>query len=78
MPQTTFEQEMHNRLRDMEARAKAVGSNMTQVTKNTGIARATFERWQTRAPQSVTKLDEMEAEVQRMEREFHEKTADAQ
>lgn len=72
----TFAAEMARRLKDMEARAKAVGSNMTQVTKNTGIARATFERWQQRPPQTIAKLDEMEAEVQKMEREFQTKTAD--
>lgn len=66
----TFAEELSIRLKDMEARAKAVGSNMTQVTKVTGIARATFERWQTRAPQSITKVDELEAEVVRLEQEF--------
>jgi hypothetical protein len=74
---TTFAAEMHARLEDMEKRAKAVGSNMTQVTKNTGIARATYERWMTRPPQSVTKLDEMDAEVMRLEQEFREKQAAA-
>lgn len=65
---TTFAQEMNNRLKDIEARAKAVGSNMTQVCANTGIARATVERWAKRPSQSVTKLDELSAEVLRLER----------
>ena len=64
---TTFSAELQIRLKSMEARAKAVGSNMTQVCKATGIARATFERWHDRAPQSVSKVDELEAEVTRLE-----------
>lgn len=63
----TFAAELQTRLKSMEARAKAVGSNMTQVCKATGIARATFERWHDRAPQSVSKVDELEAEVSRLE-----------
>lgn len=70
VPKRTFAEELGLRLQDMEARAKAVGSNMTQVCKNTEIARATFERWQDRPPQSVTKVDELEAEVQRLEEAF--------
>jgi hypothetical protein len=74
---TTFAEELGIRLRDMEARAKAVGSNMTQVTKATGIARATFERWEARPPQSITKVDELEAEVARLEEEFRKSQAAA-
>ena len=56
------------RIRALEARAKAAGSNVTQICKNTGIARATYERWLDRPPQSITKLDELEAEVERAEK----------
>lgn len=66
-PQRTFEGEMIARLADIESRARAVGSNITRVCKATGIARATYERWTDRAPQTVTKVDEMEAEVRRLE-----------
>lgn len=65
----TFAQELHSRLANLETRAKAVGSNITQVCKKTGIARATYERWVQRAPQSVSKVDELEEEVVRLERE---------
>jgi hypothetical protein len=64
---TTFSQEHARRLAALETRAKAVGSNITQVCKATGIARATYERWVQRAPQTVKKLDELEAEVARLE-----------
>lgn len=64
---TTFAEELQNRLSNIEKRAKATGSNITQVCKKTGIARATYERWRERAPQSISKVDELEAEVQRLE-----------
>lgn len=64
---TTFAEEHARRLADIERRAKAVGSNITQVCKNTRIARATYERWVQHPPQSITKLDELEAEVVRLE-----------
>lgn len=64
---TTFAQEHARRLKELEARAKAAGSNITQVCKNTRIARATYERWVQHPPQSITKLDELEAEVARLE-----------
>lgn len=66
-PVKTFAEELQSRLASIESRAKAAGSNITQVCKKTGIARATYERWCQRAPQSVSKLDELEAEVQRLE-----------
>ena len=64
---TTFAQEHKRRLQALEARAKAAGSNITQVCKATGIARATYERWVERSPQTITKLDDLEAEVSRLE-----------
>lgn len=66
---TTFAEEHARRLASLEERAKAVGSNMTQVCKTTGVARATYERWRQRAPLTVKKMDELEAEVRRLEQE---------
>jgi hypothetical protein len=65
----SFADEMKARIADIEKRAKAAGSNMTQVCKASGIARATYERWMERPPQSVTKLDELEAAVAKLEAE---------
>lgn len=62
-----FETDFHGRLDDIERRAKAVGSNITRLCKKTGIARATYERWTARAPQTITKVDELAAEVRRLE-----------
>lgn len=77
MSAITFVQEFSNRLVEIEARAKAVGSNMTQVCKSTGIARPTFERWAQRAPQTIVKLDELEADVGRLELAFAAKASAA-
>lgn len=66
---TTFAAEMATRLKAIQTRAEAAGSNITQVCKRSGIARATYERWIQRAPQTVTKVDELEAEVARIEEE---------
>jgi precorrin-6x reductase len=63
----TFSESFANRLQDIESRAKLAGSNMTQVCKTTGVARATYERWRHRAPQTVAKVDELEAYVQSLE-----------
>jgi enamine deaminase RidA (YjgF/YER057c/UK114 family) len=66
---TTFAEAFTERLQNIERRAKAAGSNMTQVCKITGVARATYERWNHRPPQTIAKVDELEAEVVRLERE---------
>lgn len=65
---TTFAQEHKARISALDGRARAAGTNMTQICKNTGIARATYERWLERPPQSITKLDELVAEVERTEK----------
>ena len=74
---STFTAEYTRRLLAIEARSKAVRSNMTQVCKNTGVARPTFERCVKRAPQSITKVDVLEQEVERLEREHAERLAAA-
>ncbi len=64
---TSFSHAFAEKLKEIERRAKAAGSNMTQVCKATGVARATYERWGHRAPQTVAKVDELMAEVERLE-----------
>jgi uncharacterized protein YjcR len=64
---STFEQTFQDRLVNIEARAKAAGSNLPQLCQRSGIARATVERWVQRAPQTITKVDELEAEVVKIE-----------
>lgn len=53
-------------LAEMERRARAAGSNITRVCEKTGIARATYERWGHRPPQTIKKTAEMGAEVNRL------------
>jgi hypothetical protein len=67
---TTFSQEYINRLADIEKRAQAVGSNITVVCRNTGIARATVERGRERPPQSIAKIDQLTAEVVKLEKAY--------
>ena len=66
---TSFSDAFAEKLKEIERRAKAAGSNMTQVCKTTGVARATYERWGHRAPQTVAKVDELMAEVERLEQQ---------
>ena len=67
MSNVSFTDEFKTRLSALETRANAAGSNITQVCKATGVARATYERWVQRAPQTVTKLDELEQHVAALE-----------
>lgn len=65
----SFSEEFSARLKDLERRAKAAGSNITQICKRSGVSRATYERWCFRPPQTVAKVNDLEAEVERVERE---------
>lgn len=64
---STFSEDFSGRLADLERRAKAAGSNMTQICKKSGVARATYERWKQRPPQTIAKVDELAAEVAKLE-----------
>lgn len=66
---TTLYETMKAGLGRLEERAKAAGSNMTQVCKAAGVARVTYERWRSRPPKTVALYDTLEAEVVRLERE---------
>lgn len=74
---SSFADSFSERLRNLELRAKAAGSNWTQVCKRSGVARATVERWAGRPPQTITKVDELEAEVSRIEAEHRAKATEA-
>lgn len=74
---STFAKAFADRLKSIEERAKAAGSNMTQVCKTTGVARATYERWGHRPPQTIVKVDELEAEVVRLEEQARSRQAAA-
>jgi hypothetical protein len=72
---TTLTQEFDTRVKALEKRAKAAGTNMTRICADTGLARATWERWSKRAPQIMRKFDELEKEIAKAERESAKATA---
>ncbi|WP_441280651.1 hypothetical protein [Tardiphaga sp. 862_B3_N1_1] len=63
---TTYAEQFSANVKKLEEDARAAGTNLTQICKATGIARVTVERWKSRAPQTVHKLDELKAEVERV------------
>lgn len=70
MTTDTLSNEFSRRVLALEARAKAAGTSMSRICNTTGIvARATYERWRVCVPQNIRALDELEAEVQRLEKE---------
>lgn len=55
------------RIDNLIQRSKAAGLNVTKLCKETGIARATPERWIKRPPLSIQLVDKMEEAVVRAE-----------
>lgn len=58
-----FEQQFQARLNEIEARGKAVGLTLTHICRQSGVARATPDRWRKDTPLSVKLIDKMEAVV---------------
>jgi enamine deaminase RidA (YjgF/YER057c/UK114 family) len=58
-----FEKQFQNRLDNIEARGKAVGLTLTHICRDSGIARATPDRWRKDTPLSIKLMDQMEAIV---------------
>lgn len=69
MTETTFEGEFKRRIRDIKSRAKAAGTSMTALCQQTGIARATPDRWSARAPKTIRLIDELEQALAKVERQ---------
>ena len=63
----SFEIEFQRRVRDIKARAKSSGTNLTQLCASADISRATPIRWETHTPQSVLLVDKLEAELVKIE-----------
>lgn len=70
MHEKTFEQVFIERLNSVEARAKKLGMTITHVCRESGVARATPDRWRANTPNTITLIDKMEAVVA-----AHEKAA---
>ena len=69
MSEITFEAEFKRRLNGIKQRAKAAGTSMTALCKETGVARATPDRWSARAPKTITLIDQLEKALDRIEAE---------
>ena len=70
MQDKTFEQVFIERLNSVEARAKKLGMTITHVCRESGVARATPDRWRANTPNTIALIDKMEAVVA-----AHEKAA---
>lgn len=68
-------QELRNRMEDLRKRAEACGSSFTGICRDTGVARATVERWESRAPQTVQIFDRLRRRVIELEAETAAKLA---
>lgn len=64
----TFEKLFNDTISDIESRAKAAGTTITQLCKDADIARATPDRWKKRAPNSVVLIDKMLKALEAAER----------
>ncbi|WP_333855246.1 hypothetical protein [Leclercia sp.] len=56
---STFEAEFYRRVEDIKQRAKAAGTNITQLCRTAGVSRTTPERWEKRTPKSISIIDLM-------------------
>lgn len=67
MENTTFYNQFIAELDEIERRAKNVGSSITDICREAGIARATPDRWRKKAPKSVDLIDKMRTAVKAAE-----------
>ncbi len=67
MKEGSFEGEFKRRIADIKRRAKDAGTNITALCAATGIARATPDRWEIRAPKTIRLIDELEREMVKAE-----------
>ena len=69
MEKKTLAQEFKERTADILARAKQGEISLNQICRGAGAARATPDRWAIRVPKSITLVDDIEAELTRLENE---------
>lgn len=63
----TFEQVFHEWLDDIEKRGQKVGLTITHICRDSGVSRATPDRWRVATPLSVTLIDKMQEVVAKAE-----------
>lgn len=59
----SFEAQFQARLDDIERRGKEQGLTLTHICRDSGVARATPDRWRVDTPKTITLVDELEAVV---------------
>jgi hypothetical protein len=59
----SYSKEFITNLNDLERRALLAGTNLTAISKEIGISRATPDRWRRRIPKTLKILDQIEARV---------------
>lgn len=57
MEESTLEDEFNRRVKQLSERAKAAGTNVSELCRIAGISRTTPERWNKRVPKSITIFD---------------------
>lgn len=65
------------RLDDIERRARAIGSTITHLCRDSGVARATPDRWRKETPNTVSRMDALEEALVKAEREAEAKKTQA-
>lgn len=59
----SFEQTFNERVDDIIARGEKVGLTVTHICRETGIARATPDRWRKECPKTIKLVDKMDEVV---------------
>ncbi|EBJ6658323.1 hypothetical protein D0Q53_20620 [Salmonella enterica] len=57
MTDSTLEKEFNRRVKQLNERAKAAGTNITELCRIAGVSRTTPERWNKRVPKSISIFD---------------------
>ncbi|EAO3412108.1 hypothetical protein GNM83_19045 [Salmonella enterica] len=57
MTDSTLEKEFYRRVKQLNERAKAAGTNITELCRIAGVSRTTPERWNKRVPKSISIFD---------------------
>lgn len=68
MTTKTMEGAFLERLDSIESRANSIGETLTSICRQSGIARATPDRWRKNMPNSIRLLDKLESALVELEK----------
>lgn len=77
MSKENFVKTFHGALDKLEADAKAVGLTLTSICRDTGVSRATPDRWRKSVPKTIVLLGEMQDLVEAKRESNAREAADA-